>query len=495
MKEKIADIKSHVKKCVSDRKGANSVIDVLCYSQDEEPSVALAAVRGLQQVFAHFFAGGAMSVSSTSDQEKDSAHDQLYEWLQQQYQTTCDAVLEKLESSDAKLREGALVTLMKFVEMEAKYPLQKLPAFTFPEKLMQDTVDKVLSKTQDHEPLISQLSELTEYNDVRYFLMKALKQNLSKTPVKDRTERYLSNVLTTIYNLQLPEGDADLSANMLAAPDGEVSHPKMSSLNAHKKLFTACIMGFLRSDLTPSLYRRVLTKLDDKLLPFMSSPLLLADFLTQSYNTGGAISLLALNGLFILIHKYNLDYPDFYRKFYTLLQPQVFQAKYCARFFYLADIFLSSTHLPAYLVAAFIKRISRLALMAPPAGAKLCIIFVENLLVRHPSCNMLVHRPDHTCQSDPFRAEVDDPANTGAVDSSLWEIKTLQSHYSPEVAQEAIKINHPIKQEQIIGDFLDDTTEQMIERAVKKKATVNVPIAHEKPSALFDSHFKRFFSL
>ena len=38
--------------------------------------------------------------------------------------------------------------------------------------------------------------------------------------------------------------------------------------------------------LTPGLYRRVLTKLDEKVLPFMSSPLVLADFLTQSYNIG-----------------------------------------------------------------------------------------------------------------------------------------------------------------------------------------------------------------
>ncbi|KAL8561070.1 hypothetical protein ACOMHN_031014 [Nucella lapillus] len=463
--------------------------------KDEDSSVALAAVRGLQQVFANFFAGGHLTASTTSEKEQDGAQDRLCQWLRQQYHTTCDAVLEKLESSDSKLREGALVTLMKFVEMEAKHPVQgHKSASAFPEQLMQDTVDKLLCPTEDREPLIARLSEMTEYDDVRYFLLKALKINLGKTPVTERTEKYLTNVLSLIYNLQLPEDDSDVLTNMLTS-DGEELPPKISSTKAHKKLFTACLMGFLRSDLPPSLYRRVLTKLDDKLLPFLSSPLLLADFLTESYNIGGAISLLALNGLFILIHKYNLDYPDFYRKLYSLLQPQVFQTKYCARFFYLADIFLSSTHLPAYLVAAFIKRLSRLALTAPPAGARLCVVFVQNLLVRHPSCSMLVHRPDHTCHTDPYLPEQGDPAVAAAMDSSLWEIKTLQQHYSPEVAHEAMKISQPIYKEQAIADFLDDTTEHMIERAMKKKTVQNVPITVEKPSSLFDNYYQRFFSL
>ena len=33
---------------------------------------------------------------------------------------------------------------------------------------------------------------------------------------------------------------------------------------------------------------------------------MLADFLTQSYNSGGLISVLALNSLFVLINSYNL---------------------------------------------------------------------------------------------------------------------------------------------------------------------------------------------
>ena len=50
-------------------------------------------------------------------------------------------------------------------------------------------------------------------------------------------------------------------------------------------------------------------------------------------------------------------------------------------------------HLPAYLVAAFTKRLARLALTAPPEALLTVLPFICNLLRRHPACRVLVHRP------------------------------------------------------------------------------------------------------
>lgn len=56
--------------------------------------------------------------------------------------------------------------------------------------------------------------------------------------------------------------------------------------------------------------------------------------------------------------------------------------------------FLSlSSHLPVYLVAAFAKRLSRLALTAPPAVLLMVLPFICNLIRRHPACRVLIHRP------------------------------------------------------------------------------------------------------
>ncbi len=54
------------------------------------------------------------------------------------------------------------------------------------------------------------------------------------------------------------------------------------------------------------MYKKLLIKLPEKILPKMTNPLMLADFLTTSYNSGGLISVLALNSLFVLINYYNL---------------------------------------------------------------------------------------------------------------------------------------------------------------------------------------------
>jgi U3 small nucleolar RNA-associated protein 19 len=68
---------------------------------------------------------------------------------------------------------------------------------------------------------------------------------------------------------------------------------------------------------------------------------------------------LALGGVFTLIRSHNLEYPDFYSKLYALFTPDVLHAKYRARFLHLSDIILTSSHVPEYLVAAFVKRLAR----------------------------------------------------------------------------------------------------------------------------------------
>ena len=76
----------------------------------------------------------------------------------------------------------------------------------------------------------------------------------------------------------------------------------------------------------------VLIILHERVMPHLTKPLLLTDFLMESYDVGGSISLLALNGVFHLIHKYNLEYPDFYKKLYALFTPDVLHVKYRARY-------------------------------------------------------------------------------------------------------------------------------------------------------------------
>lgn len=138
----------------------------------------------------------------------------------------------------------------------------------------------------------------------------------------------------------------------------------------------------MRWEHTPQTHKQLLIVLLETLLPHLEKPLLLTDFLMDSLDIGGPVSLLALQGIFTMIQVHNLDYPNIFAKLYSMFEPEIFHTKYKARLFYLSDLFLSSTHLPENLVAAFVKRLARLALIAPSEDVIIICHFIGNLILR-----------------------------------------------------------------------------------------------------------------
>ncbi|XP_045119278.1 nucleolar complex protein 4 homolog [Portunus trituberculatus] len=246
--------------------------------------------------------------------------------------------------------------------------------------------------------------------------------------------------------------------------------------------------AILKSPLTPDLYRRVLVALPDLAMPHLDKPLALTGFFMESYNMGGAISLLALQGVFILINKHNLDYPEFYRKLYALLEPTVFHVKYRARFFMLCDLFLSSTHLPEYIAASFVKRLARLSLQAPSSCLFLVTKFICNLLVRFPGLEKLVHNTAVTGhQNDPFVPTEANPALTKAGESSLWEVATLHSHALPVVSRAAhFTKRHALPQKEAdLGELVEQGYEELFERSRKVTVKEGIATTFVRPKGLF----------
>jgi U3 small nucleolar RNA-associated protein 19 len=88
-------------------------------------------------------------------------------------------------------------------------------------------------------------------------------------------------------------------------------------------------------------------------------------------------------------------------------QPEALAAKYRGQFFQLVDIFLASGLVPAYTVAAFAKRFARLALSSSPAGAMLSLAFVHNLIRRHPSLMVLMHKPLSAQQQEQHQQQLE----------------------------------------------------------------------------------------
>jgi U3 small nucleolar RNA-associated protein 19 len=268
---------------------------------------------------------------------------------------------------------------------------------------------------------------------------------------------------------QPPQEDSDLKNCYLTHgklyPLGEV--PRMVKLaKSHRKRGQEAWLSILRLKLSKDSRKDVLSKLVSEILPWISATERLMDFLTDSFNEGGEMSLLALSGIFYLMQEKNLDYPSFYQKLYSLLDAGLLQSKHRSRFFRLLDTFMASTHLPAALVASFIKRLSRLALHAPPAGVVVAIPWIYNMFKRHPACTFMMHREARSDKEkenweqfgveDPFDMSEPDPMETRAIDSCVWELETLQSHYHPNVAALAKIISEQFtKQQYNLEDFLD----------------------------------------
>jgi U3 small nucleolar RNA-associated protein 19 len=225
-------------------------------------------------------------------------------------------------------------------------------------------------------------------------------------------------------------------------------------------------LALFRLGLSKKQRKIVLGLVSSRIAPYFVKVELLMDFLTDSFNAGGSTSLLALSGLYYLIQEKNLDYPMFYQKLYSLLDAGILHSRQRSRFFRLLDTFLASTHLPAALVASFIKKLSRLILQAPPASIVVVVPWIYNLLKRHPTCTFMVHREIHgkdrneqlrnEGMNDPFDPSEEDPMKTDAISSSLWEVEMLQSHYHPNVATLARIISEQFtKHAYNMEDFLD----------------------------------------
>lgn len=270
--------------------------------------------------------------------------------------------------------------------------------------------------------------------------------------------------------------------------------PEVFKKNLEFKLsFENKWLYFLGNELSTNQYKTILLILHKRIIPFFNKPSKLMDFLTDSYNIGGINSILALNGLFELMKRYNLDYPNFYIKLYSLFNEDLLHVKYRSRFFRLSDIFLSSTHLPSSIIASFIKRLARLSVTASPSAIVTIIPFIYNLLKRHPTCMVLLQSDTADEYSDPFDALEKDPLKTNALGSSLWEVETLQSHYHPNVATLAKIFSQPFKKQSYnMEDFLDWSYSSLLESENTRKMKDEVALEYENFESLLGDYIKKW---
>ncbi|CAL5430645.1 unnamed protein product [Camellia sinensis] len=348
---------------------------------------------------------------------------------------------------------------------------------------------------------------------------------LSHIPPLEGTDEKAEHEMWNGSGVFIKEGDHKEHSQHPKADDKQ--NKVLSAVNIAKKMklkFTKAWISFLRLPLPVDLYKEVLVTLHQAVIPYLSNPIMLCDFLTRSYDIGGVISVMALSSLYILMTQHGLEYPNFYEKLFALLVPSIFMAKHRAKFFELLDSCLKSPLLPAYLAAAFAKKLSRLSLSVPPSGALVIIALIHNLLRRHPSINCLVHREngdgtsrdnsrvedgetEDSCTKpeistepeisskksgiDHFNNEESNPVKTDAMRSSLWEIDTLRHHYCPPVSRFVLSLENDLTvrsktTEVAVKDFSSGSYATIFRAEIGRRVK-QVPLAFYKatPSSLF----------
>ncbi|XP_039627964.1 nucleolar complex protein 4 homolog [Polypterus senegalus] len=476
---------------LNNKRQANEVFDILEHLQVDREADVLSAIEACQKVFTVLLGRGELYTGLLPKEDETpesfSAEEKYKAWMRHRYNGCIEQLLDLLGHDAYCVKEAALCALMKFAEEEAKHPLSKTDwdeHSVFPRGLLKAVVDHLVSTEEDMSMLISRFQEYLAFEDVRYYVMTSLTSSVAS--VMQRKEKvliYQNNAFALMSAIVMPSSNSEMTSFLVRQGD-KLEDWNASKLKEHRRVFEKMWLTFLKHKLPSDMYKKVLVILHDAILPHMSSPKLMIDFLTAAYDIGGAISLLALNGLFVLINQHNLDYPDFYTKLYSLLEPSVFHVKYSARFFHLLDLFLSSSHLPAYLVAAFVKRLARLALTAPPQALLMVIPFIYNLIRRHPSCRVLLHRPTAGSCEDPYLMEEKNPTDCHALESSLWELQTLQKHYHPAVAKAAATIKKPLSdQEQDINVLLEVSAFEIFERDIKN-VPQTIPLEFERVTTL-----------
>ncbi|ODV65052.1 CBF-domain-containing protein [Hyphopichia burtonii NRRL Y-1933] len=470
---------------------------------EEIESIGRLLAVSLFKAFQGLFKEGAIIPKKSNDEKKQL----VAKWLSGKYEQYKEGIRNFLKDRlayETSLQIDVLEIYLNLIKLESEYMKSGAKDLFFANttylKLVQSLLESVngeiLSDGSTDNFIILEFNEFFQKNwDLQFYFVNNLNEILSEWKnVKTANELQLifANFYTIMRNNLLFSQDSEILKDQPTWIPNKL--PSIAYKAPHfRTQYQKSFITILSYPLLTSQYKSVLSILHKRIIPNLAQPATLMDFLTDSYNVEDdyAVPILALNSLYELMKKYNLEYPDFYTKLYSLLTPELLYTRYRSRFFRLCDLFLSSTHLAAQLVASFIKKLARLALTASAGGVVIVIPFVYNLLKRHPSCMVLIHNSEQSKDSDysdPFDLNETDPLKTGAMGSSLWELETLMSHYHPNIATLAKIFSEPFRKPSYnMEDFLDWSYITLLESEKIRKYKGHAALEYQEWENIFDS--------
>jgi U3 small nucleolar RNA-associated protein 19 len=352
---------------------ANNLVELLESLRSEDTVVAKAALHSLRRLFTCGCAAldaamrPAAAAAAAADADEADAPDaaakaaNIYDtWIRDRYADYKQDLLARLAGTAKELQTVSMVVMLQLAKQESAAPGgDGLAVGTLTQVLR-----TLLLRTSHNADAVLKMfvrNFASEYDDVRFHVLKAAKAVLGGLRQQSTDSEALEAVhraLTLLLSVRIPEATRERLDNFWFSLEGETSDqgPKkkqkttseprgkrVTQVRSHRKAFADCWMELLQiRGLDVASYRRVLLGMHDQILPHLPHPLLLSDFLTDAYNHGGAVSMLAMHGLFILMATHGLEYPQFYPRLYALMTPSIFHLAHRDQFFRLTDLFLTS---------------------------------------------------------------------------------------------------------------------------------------------------------
>jgi len=490
--KKTKEVKELIKNVLENKENVNNLVLIIDEIESNDLNVIKIAVEGVEKIFKTFLTFHQFNFYEGKNLKKENlkSEEKVGCWLFEQYDEYLNKIQNFFLKKSSKSSEEIFQSFLN-VLWDVNSNLHESRDGDLGSKEMLIILEVALK----HQDLLPLILDYMKFTDFTLSLLTSLSAKISS----EKVERlgHLTELFSLLKSIseKMPNEKTEIEF-LLTSQHSHKQVRKWTLTNLRKK-FGCVWLEYLKYQLPKPLLKKVLICLHTIIIPNFSQARLLADFLIRSYEQGGGIALLSLQGLFVLMQHHNLELPNFYKRLYGMLHPRIFEARYKSRFFFLLNLFLSSTHVPHYVIQSFIKKIARLALVAPPIGARLCLKFSLNLMKRYPGCEHLINsQKADSVENDPFDDEEEDPAKTHAAESSLWELKSLQDHYLPSV-QRLCDVKFLSKKERDIGDLLDEEDDEIFNKICDKRFE-EFAMIHERPLKLlggFEDEVQSLWSL
>ncbi|KAG8821763.1 hypothetical protein FRC17_009739 [Serendipita sp. 399] len=382
---RISLLEEHLKDAIRDGKPLNELADLLkiAEKETEKPEALHKAIYAAYRTFSLLISNGWLHSSGSRSENVVVVRQWLFTRLDQFFNLLGDAFQHPeplITEAATQIPLSLLKQLSSSISVATETPQIHYRIFRY--------ILPMYLRTKMSLAILIDL--VNRYDDFRWFTLREIPRILHTFLATERDAILIENTLSLLEKCEsVPQTRADIKSfyiTQLAKPpkdiavskpsddegqsddddwrkyfDTEKEEPEVenssdgraSQLSTHRKLFYVqshrsqfsaawlALLQYIKS--SPEHSNRVLSILHRSILPNLTQPLQLMDWISACIEFDGATALLAFNALFVLIQEHNLDYPDFYTRLYTLLNKDILHVRYRARFFRLLELFLSST--------------------------------------------------------------------------------------------------------------------------------------------------------